>query len=356
MLADDPSLSRRVKELETQVAELRRELSGTRQLPPAAVAPRERWLGRTTSDSPSTYPTSGDTFEVELYSAYFTATPGTRAITETGRGRKVVARTRPATYLPRGTEVEVWRSRGHGPLGAGEWWIGLPAASARHRLIYGGNNGYGLDIGGVLRNRYGNSSLLYLFPGAIEVPTPAVGSENQYLAPPAVVALGQPSLMARRAATYLVNMSATIMPPKLTMADHRRLYDPATTGHLSQLAAPPGPPWTTGPASAGTAHTHEYWPHVSSGCWWVTSMQFYTTAQLAPLVQIIDESPAVHSYDQQIHTISRHSVLTLAEGEELRLQITGAFRLAGWPGGPPSGFAPYDAYLLDYVVSFLWIA
>lgn len=140
MIPDDISTARRISQLETLVADLSRELSTLRSVAPDAIAPRERWLGRTTSASFSDYPTSGDTFQVELLACHFTPTPGTQAITEVSLGDKVVARTRPGTYLPRGTEVEVYRCRGMGPLGSGEWWIsgGAASSSSSRCVITGG--------------------------------------------------------------------------------------------------------------------------------------------------------------------------------------------------------------------------
>jgi len=99
--------------------------------------PRDTWLGRTTSVSLSSYPTSGDTFQVELLTGYFTAAEGTRAVTESLRGTKVYARTWPAAYLPYGTEVVTCRMRGTGPSGSGEWWIPLsPTQPAARKCAF----------------------------------------------------------------------------------------------------------------------------------------------------------------------------------------------------------------------------
>lgn len=106
--------------------------------------PRDTWLGRTTSDSPSSYPTSGDTFQVELLTGYFTAAEGTQAVTESLRGTKPIARTWPATYLPYGTEVIAHRMRGTGPSGAGEWWI-QPSGDTAASAVVQFQSQYGLD-------------------------------------------------------------------------------------------------------------------------------------------------------------------------------------------------------------------
>lgn len=152
MIPDDISTVRRISQLETLVADLSRELSTLRSVAPDAIAPRERWLGRTTSASFSDYPTSGDTFQVELLACHFTPSPGAQAITEVSLGDKVVARTRPGTYLPRGTEVEVYRCRGMGPLGSGEWWIsGGAASSSSSRCVITGAVESGALTGSVWR-------------------------------------------------------------------------------------------------------------------------------------------------------------------------------------------------------------
>jgi hypothetical protein len=98
------------------------------------------WLGRTYAVSESSYPTDGDTFQVKLLSAHYTASEGMQAVTENDRGTIVTARTWPATYLPYDSEVVVKRMRGIGPNGAGEWWIEPPAA-AYDRCVMSGAGG-----------------------------------------------------------------------------------------------------------------------------------------------------------------------------------------------------------------------
>jgi hypothetical protein len=114
--------SRRIADLETQVAELRRQILSIPK-PGAISFPRERWLGRTVARS-SSYPEPGDgnTFEVELISAAFLPkAPGNSATTIRPRGPVVVARTWPEQYLAENSYVIVDRLKG--PDDGGEWWI-----------------------------------------------------------------------------------------------------------------------------------------------------------------------------------------------------------------------------------------
>lgn len=125
MTIADPSLTRRLRLLEQQVAALERSLSQARQATASYVAPRERWLGRVaTSPTPAA---TDDTYLVDLLGATFEASPGQRDLVEHPRGVSVVARTWPARALSAGDEVIVERIRGGlaGDADAGEWWIGL---------------------------------------------------------------------------------------------------------------------------------------------------------------------------------------------------------------------------------------
>lgn len=133
---ENQSLRRRVDAIETRLANQERELRAESTRAIGWKWPRERWLARTTSASPSSYPTSGDTFQVELLTGHFTAAEGTQVVTESLRGTKPIARTWPATYLPYGTEVIAERMRGLGPSGSGEWWI--QAVDAHKRCAIGG--------------------------------------------------------------------------------------------------------------------------------------------------------------------------------------------------------------------------
>ena len=143
MPTKDPSHERRISDLEARLRDTERELRAVRQVASTPLAPIERWLGRTTSESVSDYPEDGDTFAVELLSCHFTPTAGTQAVTSVQRGSQVVARTWPAQYLPRGTEIEAWRSRGMGPLGSGEWWITVGHGDgAAQRCVITGSGGY----------------------------------------------------------------------------------------------------------------------------------------------------------------------------------------------------------------------
>jgi len=125
------SMQRRVEALESRLAATQRALDSQAQRARMWAWPRDTWLGRTTSSSYSNYPTEGDTFQVKLLSSHFTAAEGTRGVTENERGTVVVARTWPAKYLPRDTEVVVKRMRGIGPDGSGEWWIETPATGTQ---------------------------------------------------------------------------------------------------------------------------------------------------------------------------------------------------------------------------------
>lgn len=130
MTIADPSLTRRIKQLEQQLATLERSLSQVRQSQAAFVAPRDRWLGRVaTTPTPAA---TDDTYAVELISATFVAAPGQRDLVEHARGSTVVARTWPARALSAGDEVIVDRIRGGlaGDAERGEWWIGLDPGDA----------------------------------------------------------------------------------------------------------------------------------------------------------------------------------------------------------------------------------
>ena len=101
--------------------------------------PRDMWIGRTYAETESSYPTSGDTFRVQLLSAHFTGSEGTQAVTEHERGTIVTARTWPEAYLPYGTDVIVKRIRGIGPNGAGEWWIEPTGSAGGSPILYYGS-------------------------------------------------------------------------------------------------------------------------------------------------------------------------------------------------------------------------
>jgi len=167
MSGENQSLRKRIDALETRLANQERAQRAQSERAIGFTWPRERWLARTTSDSPGSYPTSGDTFQAELLTGYFTATEGTRTVTEQLRGTKPIARTWPATYLPRGTEVIAERIRGHGPSGSGEWWIQpTGAAGAVELLEYGGYTA--LNGGDLATRNYTLNSQPYLwfFPDA----------------------------------------------------------------------------------------------------------------------------------------------------------------------------------------------
>lgn len=130
MSGENWPVRRRLEQVDTRVGQLERMIREVSQREAAWTWPREVWLGRTTSSSASNYPTSGDTFDVALIDAHFTASPGTQGVTETLRGSTVTARTWPAKYLPRDTEVVAFHAPGLGPSGAGQWWIQTAEAAA----------------------------------------------------------------------------------------------------------------------------------------------------------------------------------------------------------------------------------
>lgn len=134
--SDNQNLRKRIDALEARLANQERAQRAESQRAIGFTWPRERWLARTTSASPTSYPSSGDTFQVELLSGYFTAAEGTQAVTESLRGTKPMAHTWPETYLPYGTKVIAERIRGVGPEGAGEWWI--QAVDSHKRCVIGG--------------------------------------------------------------------------------------------------------------------------------------------------------------------------------------------------------------------------
>ena len=138
----DSNLStvRRLEALEARLDAADRILASQSQRARSWQWPRDMWLGRTYAVSESSYPTDGDTFQVKLLSAHYTASEGTQAVTENERGTIVTARTWPATYLPYDSEVVVKRMRGIGPNGAGEWWI-EPTGAGYNRCVMAGLGG-----------------------------------------------------------------------------------------------------------------------------------------------------------------------------------------------------------------------
>ncbi len=139
--------ARRIADLETQVAELRRQIMSIPK-PGAISFPRERWLGRTVARSAS-YPEPGqaNTFEVELISAAFLPkAPGNSATVIRPRGPVVVARTWPEQYLAENSYVIVDRLKG--PDDGGEWWIAGGGSSQAETIRWAHlSRGYQSEIG-----------------------------------------------------------------------------------------------------------------------------------------------------------------------------------------------------------------
>ena len=120
MTLHDLSHARRIATLFDRVADLERQIEALSQVTAAPAAPRDIWLGRTTANG-QTYPTSGNTFFVELIRGDFDLAAGDQAVTEYPRSTIVCARTWPAAYVPEDQQVVVMRMRGK--QGPGEWWI-----------------------------------------------------------------------------------------------------------------------------------------------------------------------------------------------------------------------------------------
>ncbi len=138
MIESDPSTRRRLSDLEANVAALQRQLDARITRPPVLGFPRDRWLGRTVANG-QTYPTSGDTFFVELLSAAFSPeTPGASTVTERERGTVVLARTWPEKYLAECTDVIVDRIKGVGT--GGSWWVQTSADAVQYAWLYGGSS------------------------------------------------------------------------------------------------------------------------------------------------------------------------------------------------------------------------
>lgn len=139
-MIDDHSTSRRLTALQNRLDDLAREVERLNSQSSAPAAPRDLFIGRTVANG-ETYPTSGNTFWVELSRGDFSATAGDSDLTEYRTGTKVLARTWPEQYLPEGQPVVVMRMRGR--RGPGEWWIETHAASIATYwayLIGGGND------------------------------------------------------------------------------------------------------------------------------------------------------------------------------------------------------------------------
>ena len=146
MTLHDVSHARRIETLYDRVADLERQLESLSQVTAAPAAPRDIWLGRTTANG-QTYPTSGNTFFVELIRGDYDVSAGSQDVTEYRRGTVVCARTWPSAYVPEGQPVVVMRLRGKD--GPGEWWIethSVDLATAWGLL----DGGYTYDDAGVI--------------------------------------------------------------------------------------------------------------------------------------------------------------------------------------------------------------
>lgn len=141
------STLKRIEALEARLAAQERALDSQAQRARMWAWPRDMWIGRTYAESESSYPTTGDTFRVQLLSAHFTGSEGTQVVTEHERGTIVTARTWPEAYLPYGTDVIVKRIRGIGPNGSGEWWI-EPSLGGYNRCVMAGNYGSQFSVYG----------------------------------------------------------------------------------------------------------------------------------------------------------------------------------------------------------------
>ena len=142
----DVSTARRLQTLYDRVADLERQLEGLSQVSAAPAAPRDVWLARTVANG-QTYPTSGNTFFVELIRADFSTSAGDTEVTEYRRGTIVAARTWPDAYVPEDSQVVVMRIRGK--QGPGEWWI--ETHSVDLSTMWGAlDGGYTFDDAGVI--------------------------------------------------------------------------------------------------------------------------------------------------------------------------------------------------------------
>lgn len=116
----DKSSARRLELLTSRIEDLERQVEGLSQVSAAPAAPRDIWLGRTVAGG-QTYPTSGNTFRVELIRGDFATFAGDTDVTEHRRGTIITAHTWPDAYIPEDSQVIVMRIRGK--QGPGEWWI-----------------------------------------------------------------------------------------------------------------------------------------------------------------------------------------------------------------------------------------
>jgi hypothetical protein len=118
----DNSLHRRVSQLEREAASLRRDLERQTNRLFHHDWPRDVRLAQTV-DGGETYPTSGNTFYIELLDSWFPAIPGDQTPTHEKRGERLVGHVLSGDYLAEGTVCFALYSRGLGAAGAGEWWI-----------------------------------------------------------------------------------------------------------------------------------------------------------------------------------------------------------------------------------------
>jgi hypothetical protein len=335
MVAKDPSTERRIQELEARVVAAEQELRAVRQVSSTPLTPRERWLAKTTSDSPSNYPPTGNTFECELLSCHFSPTPGATTITEVERGRRVTARTRPAMYLPRGTEVEVWRSRGHGALGVGEWWIGT--------TIGGGNRvasalaNYGTDSAGVQRQQaypgvYEETlgTPLRINPLSVdERPLPGV-ADWMWEVPGGLPAAGKPTLIARRTGSYLLAWTMQWSFPSISIGDHKSLYYSGSSIRRVDAFGESGgpPPWLTqgaiAPTSPDHVHRHEMYVPLREEAYVRVDVTSPANLHMPSFSRLPIAANAAGSNAHRYSTFGAQHILDMQAGQELSIDVSAA--------------------------------
>lgn len=267
--------------------------------------PRDMWLGRTYAETESSYPTSGDTFRVQLLSAHFTGSEGTQAVTEHERGTVVTARTWPEAYLPYGTDVIVKRIRGIGPNGSGEWWIEPTGDSSTPPLLsYGG--GYVFGESGVLGSM---TSGVVTLPGLQGWAFPN-GTDNDYFSWSAGASRDAAWLTCLQSGRYLIVTNVRWILhsiPAVTWRDMHLSYWTAPSLTVYPLSCQYGTTMMTLASDVSISATFPINNSTVRDCYGSSS------AQLRP-----SNSGSGEEY-RVSHTAANH--LLLVEGDELRAYV-----------------------------------
>ena len=139
-------MNRDYRVLEARVRELERQLSRTSD-------PRKRdeqtpRLAMTYDDGGTPYPTSGSTFPIIFLDGHFPKANESLAVfTSRSNLRATWVHEIGGQFIAPNTVVEVWRQRGLGPAGSGEWWTSLGGTGAS-LVWYRVASGKRIDPGG----------------------------------------------------------------------------------------------------------------------------------------------------------------------------------------------------------------